>query len=166
MPSWDQRMGRFFARGLVRTPITPNHVSFASLLTAVIGTGLFAAGEQTRANWGAVLFILGRLLDHVDGELARLTGKTTRFGYYLDYLVGTISYVALFVCLGIGFRESLLGEWALVLGFAASASALVTTFVLIGIAITKERRWVIPPSPGSSFRTAFILSCRLPGSVG
>ncbi len=74
--SWDQRMGRLLARGLARTPITPNHVSLFSLFIAVTGAALFAAGKETWAYWGANLFVLGRVVDHVDGALARLTGKT------------------------------------------------------------------------------------------
>ncbi|MCE2510501.1 MAG: hypothetical protein J4G10_05930, partial [Alphaproteobacteria bacterium] len=54
-------------------------------------------------------------------------------GYYLDYAVGTISYTALFLCLGVGFQESLLGEWSLVLGLTGAASAFAATFVVIGI---------------------------------
>lgn len=131
--SWDQRLGRLLARGLARTPITPNHVSLFSLLLAVLGAGLFAAGEETLAYWGAGLFVLGRMSDHVDGALARFTGKTTRFGYYLDYFVGAVSYIALFLCLGVGFQESALGEWSLVLGFNGAISAFAATFVSLGV---------------------------------
>lgn len=133
MPSWDQRAGRFISRRLARTPVTPNHVSLASLLLAVAGAALFATGEASDARWGAFLFVLGRMADHVDGELARLTGQATRFGYYLDYTVGTVSYTALFLCLGLGFRQGALGEWSLVLGGGAAFAAFVTTFLLIGV---------------------------------
>ena len=83
--------------------------------------------------WGASAFVLARFLDHFDGELARLIGKSTRLGYYLDYLAGALSYGALFAGLGIGLSHGPLGVWALVLGAAGTASALLAMPLNLGI---------------------------------
>ena len=61
------------------------------------------------ANWGAGVFVLARFLDHFDGELARLTGQSSRLGYYLDYVSGGLSYCALFAGMGIGLPGGDLG---------------------------------------------------------
>ena len=130
---WDQRIARVLVRPLVATPITPNQVTVATLILALAGAGLFAFGEPFLANWGAGLFVLARFLDHFDGELARQSGRTSRLGYYLDYLTGGLSYGALFACLGVGFSGGELGGWALVLGGAGTASALLSMFLNLRI---------------------------------
>lgn len=121
---WDQRIARVLVRPLVSTPIRPNHVTFLTLLLALAGAVLIASGPNY-AGWGATVFVLARFFDHFDGELARLQGTSSKLGYYLDYAVGGIGYAALFIGLGVCFRDSL-GYWSLTLGGAGAASALIS----------------------------------------
>lgn len=132
-PPFDQRIAAVLVRPLVPTPITPNHVSIFTLLVALAGAALLATGNPEWAAWGAGLFVLARFLDHFDGELARQSGKTSKLGYYLDYIVGTVSYAALFFCMGWGFRESALGIWAVILGSGGAAAAIISLFTNLGI---------------------------------
>ena len=132
-PPWDQRIARVLVRPLVATPITPNQLTIFTLLIALTGAALLTTGLEDHANWGVGLFVLARFMDHFDGELARQKGMTSRFGYYLDYVSGGLSYSALFLCLGIGFMGSELGPWAIVLGLAGAASAVVSMFTNLGI---------------------------------
>ncbi len=132
-PPWDQRLANIMVRPLARTPITPNQLTIVTLLLALAAAALFAVGDKTAANWAAGLFILARFMDHVDGELARMTGKTSRLGYYLDYVAGALSYGGLFLGIGIGARESFLGEWAIVLGLAAASGAVLSMFLNLRI---------------------------------
>ncbi|MEQ8320079.1 MAG: CDP-alcohol phosphatidyltransferase family protein [Rhodospirillales bacterium] len=132
-PPYDQRIAAVMVRPLVNTPITPNHVSIFTLFLALGGAALLATGKAADATMGAGLFVLARFLDHFDGELARQSGKTSKLGYYLDYIVGSISYAALFFCMGWGFRESDLGNWAIVLGTGGAAAALISMFTNLGI---------------------------------
>ncbi|MEQ8195781.1 MAG: CDP-alcohol phosphatidyltransferase family protein [Rhodospirillales bacterium] len=126
---WDQRMARILVKPLVKTPVTPNQLTIATLVIALAGSGLIATGEPSFANWGAGLFVLARFLDHFDGELARQKGTSSKFGYYLDYIAGALSYGAFFLCAGIGLRDSPLGPWALALGIAGLLSAVLSMFV-------------------------------------
>ncbi len=130
---WDQRFASVLVKPLAGTPVSPNQLTLVTLLLALAGAGLFIPGDPALADWGAGIFILARFFDHCDGELARQTGRTSKLGYYLDYVSGALSYAALFICLGIGLRDSLLGEWAMVLGAAGAVSALTSLFVNLGI---------------------------------
>jgi len=132
-PPWDQRIARVLVKPLLATPITPNQLTVFTLAVALSGVGLLAEGGRVYANWGAGLFVLARFLDHFDGELARQKGMTSRFGYYLDYISGAISYGALFLCLGIGFYSSPLGNWAIVLGLSGTASAMISMFTNLSL---------------------------------
>lgn len=132
-PPWDQRLASVLVKPLVNTPITPNQLSIASLLVALGGAALFATADQTLANWGAGLFALSRFMDHFDGELARQKKASSRLGYFLDYIVGAISYGALFFCIGIGLRDGWLGEFAIVLGVMGTVSSIISMFLNIDI---------------------------------
>ena len=123
---WDQRIARAIVPLIARTPVTPNHLTATGLVLALVAAGLFASGHGVLANWGAGLFVLSRFLDHFDGELARLKGIASRFGYYFDYLTGAISYSALFLGVGLGLSKGYLGAWAIALGAAATMAALIT----------------------------------------
>ena len=125
-PLWDQRIAAFLVRPLVDTSVTPNQVTTVSLLFSLVGAALLATGDRSAENWGAGLFMLGRFLDHFDGELARFKGIASRFGYYFDYLTGALSYAALFLGIGLGLSMGALGGWAIALGAAATAAALIT----------------------------------------
>jgi archaetidylinositol phosphate synthase len=64
--------------------------------------GLAAAVELGRGSLiaAALLVQLKTLLDNADGQLARLTGRTSAFGRYLDSEVDLLVNVALFAALG------------------------------------------------------------------
>jgi archaetidylinositol phosphate synthase len=135
---WDQRIARALVRPLARTGITPNQITTVTLVFALAGAALFARGDAAAAGWGAGLFVLARFLDHFDGELGRLTGTSSRFGYYYDYVTGALSYAALFLGVGIGLRGVavagwVLGDWTLVLGLAGAMAAVIAMFSDLGV---------------------------------
>ena len=132
-PPWDQRLARVLVKPLVASPVTPNQLTIFTLLVALTGAGMLALGETAYSNWGVGLFVLARFMDHFDGELARQKGMTSRLGYYLDYISGALSYGALFACLGIGFYDTALGPWAIVLGASGTASAVISMFTNLGM---------------------------------
>jgi phosphatidylglycerophosphate synthase len=73
------------------------------LVVAAAGAvGLAAAVELGRGSLlaAALLIQLKTLLDNADGQLARLTGRTSAFGRYLDSEVDLLVNAALFAALG------------------------------------------------------------------
>ncbi|MDH3473746.1 MAG: CDP-alcohol phosphatidyltransferase family protein [Rhodospirillales bacterium] len=123
---YDQRLARHLIRPLAAVRVHPNAVTAMSLFLALAAAWLYATGDEAAANWAGGLFVLARFLDHVDGELARLTGKTSKFGYYFDYLTGALSFGALFLGIGIGLSAGWLEGWSIALGAAAAALAVVS----------------------------------------
>ena len=128
---WDQRIARFLVRPLVHTPVTPNHITTLRLLSGLAACACLAYGETPLIHWGAGLFALSNFVDHMDGELARLSGKTSRFGYVYDYVAGCLSYSALFLALGIGLRDGLIGPWSIGLGILTAPIILATTLLAL-----------------------------------
>lgn len=70
-------------RALARTPVTPNAVSIVSLALAA-AAALLIALDPALVVAGAVVHLFMRIVDCVDGELARLRYQQSRFGEWLD----------------------------------------------------------------------------------
>jgi CDP-diacylglycerol---glycerol-3-phosphate 3-phosphatidyltransferase len=73
--------------GLARTRVTPNALTTAgvSLCLAAAVIVYFEYRNEILFYWlGAVVFVVGSILDILDGALARAGGKTTPFGAFLD----------------------------------------------------------------------------------
>ena len=56
--------------------------------------------------YGALLYNLGLVLDCVDGNMARTTGKTSPLGWFLDTLGADFFYGVFFIPIGIGVALS------------------------------------------------------------
>jgi phosphatidylglycerophosphate synthase len=123
---WDSRLAHRLVRPLRDTRITPNQITTVSLLCGLAAAWLYGTGS---ANVGALLYCLSALLDHADGELARLTGKTSAFGHTYDRVVDLVVKISLFAGMGFGLRHGVLGAGAPFLGVVAGAS-LVAIFLL------------------------------------
>lgn len=146
---YDQRLARILVRPLLDTSITPNQLTAVSLLLALAGALLIASGDSLAMNWGASIFVLARFLDHFDGELARLKGMSSRFGYYFDYVAGALSYAALFACMGVGLDRGALEGWAMLLGAIGALSAVAAMPLNLCI----DKRMAGPArSPGTDTR--------------
>lgn len=60
----------------------------------------------------ALLAVLSNFTDHTDGELARISGKTSRSGHLYDLASDAVVTVLLFVAMGLGVRAGALGAVA------------------------------------------------------
>ena len=80
--------------GLTRTRITPNALTASGVLLCGIASLLVLLENRNEIlfYWlAAVLFVIGSLLDILDGALARAGGKTTPFGAFLDSTTDRVS---------------------------------------------------------------------------
>ncbi len=77
----NRRLSRPLARLLAPTPVTPNQVSLFSFLVAL---GAFASFGLGLAIVAGLLIQASSVIDGVDGDLARLQGRTSRFGALFD----------------------------------------------------------------------------------
>jgi phosphatidylglycerophosphate synthase len=132
--SRKQRSGTELACEKVFRPLAhPLVLLFARLrvppplvVLAAGAAGIAASAELGRGSLiaAAVVLQLKTLLDNADGQLARLTGRTSAFGRYLDSEVDLLVNAALFAALGWST-----GQPALALaGFLALTSVLSLNF--------------------------------------
>jgi CDP-diacylglycerol--glycerol-3-phosphate 3-phosphatidyltransferase len=79
---------------LTRTRITPNALTASGVTLCAVASVLvlFEGHNEILFYWAAaVVFVLGSLLDILDGALARAGGKTTPFGAFLDSTTDRVS---------------------------------------------------------------------------
>jgi phosphatidylglycerophosphate synthase len=96
------------------------------VVLAAGAAGIAAAAELGRGSLlaAALLLQLKTLLDNADGQLARLTGRTSAFGRYLDSEVDLLVNAALFAALGWTTRQPAVA----LAGFLALTSVLSLNF--------------------------------------
>jgi len=118
---WDQRMAKSLVTPFKDTPLHPNHLTTLTLILGQGASWTFAFAMEQLAWFAALLYMVAVFSDHMDGELARMTGKTSSFGHDYDYIVGGINYTTLFIGIGLGLYDNF-GLWAIILGFSAGLS--------------------------------------------
>ncbi|MBI2529334.1 MAG: CDP-alcohol phosphatidyltransferase family protein [Candidatus Rokubacteria bacterium] len=131
-----RRCSRPITRVLVQTRATPNQVSAASLLIGLGAASGFCQGTPLAAVLGLGLYSLAVVLDHVDGELARLTFQETRFGAALDWTIDTVVLSLVVLAMGLSAGR---GPGAVAMGFlgalGVTLSALVARYLPRKIAV-------------------------------
>ena len=86
-----------------------------------IGTGVWVWGVV-----GACLFQLSAAVDCVDGELARLTYRSSPWGARLDLVLDNVVHWALFAAMGCASVDWLGAGWAWGLGVSAVLGAMIS----------------------------------------
>ena len=98
----DEKLAEKAVKYLIKTSITPNQITTFSLLLAAFAAVFFSFGIYFFSVIGSLLFIFAKFLDHVDGQLARELKKETKFGWYYDSFVDTLTYILMFVGISAG----------------------------------------------------------------
>ena len=145
--SWDSRLARALVRPLVHTAVHPNHLTTLSLLVGLSGAVSFGLGSSLSIALGAGLYMLSMFLDHTDGELARLSGKTSEFGHRYDRAVYLVVKSAVFAGMGVGVARATGTSEPIWMGLVCGAA-----FVAIFVGhdqINARTRMGIPDQPAS-----------------
>jgi phosphatidylglycerophosphate synthase len=144
---YDQAICAILVRPLVNTPVRPNHITTVSLLLGLAASALFAWGETSAPLWAAGLVTVARFIDHMDGELARQSGKVSPVGAMYDTMTGSACYATMF--LGMGYAEWRQGAGDWVLWFALLSTVLIVANMLLQ---TKVENWTgTAPDPYPQF---------------
>jgi len=100
-------------RTLSKIPLSANHWTLLSLLTAFVG---FLAAYYEYIPAAAVFFALTAFIDIIDGAIARARGRATKFGAYLDTIVDRyVEFIVIVSVLFLNLPEFYLPSYAWIL---------------------------------------------------
>ena len=152
---------------LLRARISPPAVVLANAAAGLCAAIALVRGELVLA---ALLLQLKTLLDNADGRLARLSGRVTLTGRYLDTEADLVVNAALFAALG-----SLTGQsWPALVAFLALTLVLAADFNVSELFDEVRGEPKLPPSPlggrveralGTIYRIVFAPQDRLVRSL-
>ena len=140
-----EKIGKAFAS----TGLSPNFWTFIGLVFAIASALVYGLGIEFGLIIGGILLLVSGFFDMVDGQVARVTGKTSRKGSYLDSMFDKIAEVAIFLGLLIGgYAEPYLVMLAITLSLLVSyarakSDALNINLQGIGIGERAERLLII-----------------------
>ena len=121
--TWIHRIARVtIVNPLVPTRVTPNQLTTARLVTGIAAAAVIGAGTPLWRDVGAAIFVLSVLLDRADGDLARLTGRTSPSGHRYDMIADAVSNALILFGLGVGLRGGEYGSLAVPMGLLAGLS--------------------------------------------
>jgi CDP-diacylglycerol--glycerol-3-phosphate 3-phosphatidyltransferase len=125
LPGWLVSGGDRFrggvARPLARAGVDPNLLTAASFLSGVLSGAAFAFGRIFPA-W--ILLVVSGVLDMIDGRVAELSGRTSKFGAILDSTLDRYAEFALFGGLIWYFRDG----WIAGLAALALAGSIMVSY--------------------------------------
>jgi len=135
---WDARLARVLVTPLKDTWITPNHLTTVRLGVGLAASAAFLPGTYGWSNVAALLLVLSNFLDHTDGELARLSGKSSRIGHVYDLASDAAVTILLFIAMAVGASagaapESRLHVPSLALGLIAGFAIALIFFLRMRI---------------------------------
>lgn len=140
-----EKIGKIFAS----TGLSPNFWTAVGLVFALASAVIYGLHIEFGLIIGGVLLLVSGFFDIVDGQVARVTGKTSHKGSYLDSMFDKIAEVAIFLGLLVGgYAEPYLVLLAITLSLLVSyarakSDALNIKLQGIGIGERAERLLVI-----------------------
>jgi len=135
--TWIHRIARVVvARPLAATSISPNQLTTARLATGLASAAAIGTGLPLWQDIGAGIFVASMILDRADGDLARITGKTSAAGHRYDLIADGVSNAVIFFGLGFGLRDGAFGLLAIPMGLAAG----IAVAAILRMAMWAEER--------------------------
>lgn len=132
-----RRVSIYVTMLLNRTAVTPNAISWLSVIFFVLTGWLLALGEPLTYVLAVISYNAGYMCDCIDGELARLKNVTSRRGYFLDVLIRACS-IPIILAIALALLDW--GQWASVLTvsviYAIAVLATMALLVPLGFQLT------------------------------
>jgi phosphatidylglycerophosphate synthase len=125
---FHRRLSRPLTRIAIALGVTPNQVSMLSLLVGLLAVWGFWRATPASAVVGLILYAVAVVLDHSDGEVARLTLSESRLGEWLDVATDTIIHGLLVLAMGVSAQQ-VAGHGSGGLGVLAAIGVVVSAML-------------------------------------
>jgi archaetidylinositol phosphate synthase len=89
-------------KGFASTGLSPNFWTSVGLVFALVSAMVYGLGMEYGLVIGGVLLLVSGFFDMVDGQVAKVTNKTSKKGGYLDSMFDKIAETAIFLGILVG----------------------------------------------------------------
>ena len=116
--------------GLARTGVTPNVLTTTGVslcLAAAVLVPFESHGKLLFFWLAAGIFVVGSVLDILDGALARVGGKSTPFGAFIDSTTDRVGEGAMLAAIALVFARHN-RDWAVVVAVAAVVGSFLVSY--------------------------------------
>ncbi|WP_405870338.1 MULTISPECIES: CDP-alcohol phosphatidyltransferase family protein [unclassified Streptomyces] len=134
-----RRVSLRFTRQLVRTPVTPDQLTWTMVVCGVASGAALMIPGPTGAVLAVILMQFFLLFDCVDGEVARWKGQNSAAGIYVDRLGAYLADAALMAGAGYRAAESGVGGW-LSIGIATALGVVLLKASTDLVDVARARR--------------------------
>jgi phosphatidylglycerophosphate synthase len=139
----DRLITRFISmqltRVLLKTSLTPNQITFLSLLIGLGSAWCFYQGTFFSGITGALLLLVSAWVDCTDGEIARLKFMETSWGARFDIYCDNIVHFSVFFSIGMGLFFATGNSLYILYGGLAVFGSLVAFMILKGSIMKKKQ---------------------------
>jgi phosphatidylglycerophosphate synthase len=111
-------------RGLARIGVTANALTCLGLAGSAVAAGLILSRYWLAAGF---VFAGANILDSFDGSIARLTGKESRLGAFLDSTFDRLSEALILGAIGVTLGQDGT-DWAVAAAFLALAGSFLVSY--------------------------------------
>jgi type IV secretory pathway VirB3-like protein len=122
-----RRFSRYVTRAAITAGVTPNAITLASLVLGLAAVWCFWSATTGSALVGLFIYVIAVILDHADGEVARLTLTESRVGEWLDTVADTSVHALSVVAMGVTCQE--LTGIGVSLGLVGASGIVASAFV-------------------------------------
>lgn len=133
----NRRISTRITKWLLKTPITPNQISFFNLFFSIFIAWVISFGKPVTTMIAGILFQLASIIDGCDGEVAQIKLKDSKFGAFVDTFTDHVSYFFFIIGVTIGaYRAS--NDASLFYVTAVSLAYLIVA-LKIGVVYLKKK---------------------------
>jgi len=125
-----RRLASRWIRGLARARVTPNALTAGGITLCGAAAVLVWFGDHNQwlIYWAAaIVFVIGSVLDILDGALARLSDKATPFGAFVDSISDRVSEGFMLTAIALVFSRHG-NEVALAFAIAAMGGSFLVSY--------------------------------------
>ena len=122
-----RRFSRYVTRAAIALGVTPNTITVVSTILGLAAVWCFWRATTRSALAGLFIYIVAVILDHSDGEVARLTLAESRVGEWLDTVGDTLVHALTVVAMGV--TSEMLTGVGVGLGIVGAAGIMASAFV-------------------------------------
>ena len=126
----NRKVSAIITRIIVKTQITANQVTIFNVFVGIIAMFFFQKGGYYNFIIGSLVYQLNTVLDHCDGEIARLKNQSSRFGFWLDLITDAFVGSAIVISIGLGLSKSLNNDSYIIWGFLSGGGIALSSFLV------------------------------------